>query len=208
MSVESIRLQAVRRGRILEYLTVGWNSVEALVAIGAGMVAGSVALVGFGFDSVVETLSGAALLWRLHQDGIEKREKSEALALKLVGWSFVLLALYVAFDAVRSLLAREAPDASALGVGIAAVSIVVMPLLAHAKRRVASEIESDALHADSRQTDICAYLSAILLVGLALNWAFGWWWADPLAALVMVPIIGWEGVQTLRGESCCSCHEK
>jgi divalent metal cation (Fe/Co/Zn/Cd) transporter len=197
------RAALVRRGRLLEYLTVGWNSLEGIIAVAAGLAAGSVALVGFGFDSVIEVTSGAALLWRLHMDAPERRERAEQTALKLVGWSFMLLATYVAFDAVKSLARREPPEASYVGIALAALSLVVMPLLARAKRRVAAGINSRALQADSRQTDICAYLSAILLGGLLLNAALGWWWADPVAALVMVPIIVKEGVGALRGETCC-----
>lgn len=195
---------ATKRGRHLEFLTIGWNSLEAVAAIGAGLLAGSIALVGFGADSVIESLSGAVLLWRLFAG--EEREK---LALRLVGISFLLLAAYIGFDALKSLLLREPPDASYLGIAIAALSLVVMPLLARAKRRVAAQINSRAMLADSRQTDICAYLSAILLGGLILNAAFGWWWADPAAALVMLPIIVKEGAEGLRGETCCgagACH--
>jgi divalent metal cation (Fe/Co/Zn/Cd) transporter len=204
-----MRAASVRRGRLLEYLTIGWNSLEALVSIAAGLLAGSIALVGFGLDSLIEVSSGAALLWRLHMDAPERRERAEQIALKLVGVSFLLLAAYVAFDSVKSLVKREAPETSYVGIAIAALSLVVMPLLARAKRRVAAEISSRALHADSRQTDICTYLSAILLAGLALNALFGWWWADPAAALVMIPIIVKEGVEALRGETCCGetgCH--
>jgi divalent metal cation (Fe/Co/Zn/Cd) transporter len=215
MSGQAIRIGGVeraglvRRGRRLEYLTIGWNSLEGVIAVGAGLVAGSIALVGFGFDSVIEVTSGAALLWRLHMDAPERRERAEKTALKLVGWSFLLLAAYVAFDAVKSLARREPPEASYVGIALAALSLVVMPLLARAKRRVAAGINSRALEADSRQTDICAYLSAILLGGLALNALFGLWWADPAAALVMVPIIAKEGIEALRGETCCdggACH--
>jgi len=197
----------VRRGRRLEYLTIAWNSLEALAAIGAGLLAGSIALVGFGVDSVIETSSGAILLWRL-RDG-QRGEERERIALRLVGFSFLLLAAYVAFDAVKSLVMREPPEASYIGICLAALSLVVMPLLARAKRRVAAEINSRAMQADSRQTDLCAYLSAILLAGLALNALFGFWWADPLAGLVMTPIIAKEGIQALRGETCCNegtCH--
>jgi divalent metal cation (Fe/Co/Zn/Cd) transporter len=209
LSHEVVRREQVRRGRWLEYLTVGWNSLEGVIAVGAGLVAGSIALVGFGFDSAIEVASGVALLWRLHMDAPEKRERAERVALKVVGFSFLALAAYVAFDAVKSLAARESPEASYVGIGLAALSLVVMPLLARAKRRVAAKINSRALEADSRQTDICAYLSAILLGGLILNALFGWWWADPFAALVMTPIIGKEGVEALRGETCCeggACH--
>ena len=209
MSGEMARAASVRRGRLLEYLTIGWNSLEAVVSIAAGLFAGSIALVGFGLDSLIEVSSGAALLWRLHMDAPERRERAERIALKIVGVSFLLLAAYVAFDSVKSLVRREAPETSYIGIAIAALSLAVMPLLARAKRRVAAEIGSRALEADSRQTDICMYLSAILLAGLALNALFGWWWADPVAALVMIPIIAKEGVGALRGESCCdgeTCH--
>ena len=209
MSREAARAANVRRGRWLEYITIGWNSLEGLIAVGAGLTAGSIALVGFGIDSVIEVSSGAALLWRLHLDAPDRRERAEQITLKLVGASFLLLAAYVAFDAVKSLITREPPAASYVGIGLAALSLVVMPLLARAKRRVAASINSRAMQADSRQTDICAYLSAILLAGLALNALFGWWWADPVAALVMVPIIAKEGVEALRGETCCdegTCH--
>ncbi|MGI8654300.1 MAG: cation transporter [Pyrinomonadaceae bacterium] len=201
---ESSRAASVRSGRRLEYLTIGWNSLEAIAAIGAGIIAGSVALIGFGFDSIIEVSSGAVLLWRLVSG-----EHRERLALKLVGVSFLALAAYVAFDAGKSLILREPPAESFIGIAIAALSIIVMPLLARAKRKVAANLNSRAMLADSRQTDICAYLSAILLAGLGLNALFGWWWADPVAALVMIPIIAKEGVEALRGEACCNdkkCH--
>jgi len=190
----------VRQGRRLEYFTVGWNLIEAAVALGAGLFAGSIALIGFGIDSLIETSSGAVLLWRL-QEG-EEGEKRERMALKLVGISLLALAAYVAIDATKGLILREPPERSLVGIILAAVSLVVMPLLARAKRRVAAKLNSQALVADSHQTDICAYLSAILLVGLGLNGLFGWWWADPIAALAMVPIIVKEGLEALRGESC------
>lgn len=199
---------AVRRGRRLEYLTVLWNSLEALISIVAGIVAGSIALVGFGLDSVIETSSGAVMLWRLHHSNerdTAARERAERIALRLVGVSFLALATYVGIDAAISLYRRDAPESSIVGIGIAALSLIVMPLLARAKRRVASQLNSGAMQADSRQTDICAYLSAILLGGLALNAAMGWWWADPIAALVMVPIIAKEGVEALQNKS-CTCH--
>ena len=198
------RASLLRRGRVLEYLTLGWNSIEAVVAITSGVLAGSTALVGFGVDSIIESASGAVLLWRL-QDRPDDRRKDE-LALKLVGISFLLLASYVAWEAGASLLSREAPEVSRIGIALAALSLIVMPLLARAKRKVAAALESRALDADSRQTDLCAYLSAILLVGLSLNALFGWWWADPAAGLGMVPIIAREGITALRGERCDDCH--
>lgn len=187
-------------GRRLEVFTLVWNGMEAAVAVGAGYAAGSIALVGFGLDSVIESLSGAALLWRLsapvHDEGRERT------ALRLVGLSFLALAAWVGFDAVKSLIGREAPELSVPGMVIAALSLVVMPALARAKRRVARDIDSVALAAYSRQTSLCAYLSAILLGGLALNAWPGCWWADPVAALIMVPIIASEGLRALRGEAC------
>ena len=198
INAEVLRTRNIARGRRLEYITIIWNSLEGIIAIGAGLVAGSIALVGFGFDSVIEVSSGAIILWRLVSG-----EHREQLALKLVGISFLALAAYVAFDAVKSLWFVETPEASYIGIAIAALSLVVMPILARAKRMVAAQINSRAMHADSRQTDICTYLSAILLGGLGLNALFGWWWADPIAGLIMVPIIVKEGVDALRGKTCC-----
>jgi divalent metal cation (Fe/Co/Zn/Cd) transporter len=198
------RAHHLRRGRRLEYFTLGWNMVEAGVAIGAGWLAGSIALVGFGVDSLIESTSGAILLWRLASPAHD--ESRERLALRLVGVSFFLLAAYVCFEAVKSLVQSEEPKASLPGIVLSVLSLIVMPLLARAKRRVAANISSHALVADSRQTDICAYLSAILLGGLALNALFGWWWADPVAALIMVPIIAREGFEAWQGEVCEDCH--
>jgi len=178
--------------------------VEAGVAIGAGWFAGSIALVGFGVDSFIESLSGSVLLWRLFSSAHDERR--EKIALKLVGISFLVLAAYVAFEAVKSLLVHEPPQTSLVGIGLSIASLIIMPLLARAKRLSAANLESRAMKADSRQTDLCAYLSAILLGGLALNALFGWWWADPVAALIMVPIIGREGFEGLHGEVCDDCH--
>ncbi len=193
----------VAAGRWLEYFTLGWNALEAIIAVGAGLFAGSTALIGFGFDSVIESLSGAVLLWRL-RDGT-KGEEREQRALRLVGVSFLVLAVYIAYEATETLIKQEPPNVSFVGIGLAVASVIVMPLLARAKRKVAARLGSRALHADSRQTDICSYLSAILLLGLGANALGGWWWADPVAGLFMVPIIGKEGVDALRGES-CTCH--
>jgi divalent metal cation (Fe/Co/Zn/Cd) transporter len=194
---------ALRRARRLEYLTLGYNLLEALASLAAGIAAGSTALVGFGADSLIESTSGAALLWRLQdRAGHDDRERR---ALKLVGASFLLLAGYVAYESAASLLRRDPPEASWAGVAIALLSLVVMPWVARKKRHAAAQIGSRALHADARQTSLCAYLSAILLGGLALNALAGWWWADPVAALVMVPIIAHEGIEALRGERCEDC---
>ena len=204
------RADLVRRGRWLEYFTIGYNSLEGLIAIGAGLIAGSIALVGFGFDSLIEVTSGSILLWRLQADVDEaRRERIEAISLRLVGVCFVVLAIYVTYDSVKSLIRREVPEESVVGIILASVSLVIMPLLVRAKRKVARSINSGALMADSKQTELCTYLSAILLGGLLLNALLGWWWADPVAALVMVPIIVKEGIEALRGESCCdegACH--
>lgn len=201
------RQAQVRRGQRLEIFTVVYNSLEGLIAVLSGLAAGSIALVGFGFDSAIEVISGLALLWRLHGDADEaSRERVEQRALRIVGVSFFLLAAWVAFDACKSLLRREAPDESLVGIALAAVSVVVMPLLVRAKRRVARSIGSAALQADATQTQICTYLSAILLAGLLLNAVAGWWWADPVAALIMVPILAKEGWEAVRGEHCDDCH--
>jgi divalent metal cation (Fe/Co/Zn/Cd) transporter len=197
------RANLVRRGRRLEYFTIVYNSLEGLIAVVAGLMAGSIALVGFGFDSLIEVTSGAALVWRLHSDADEsRREHVEAITLRIVGVCFLLLAAYVSYDSIKSLIWREHPRESIPGIVLAIASLIVMPLLVRAKRRVARSIKSQALMADSKQTELCTYLSAILLGGLLLNALVGWWWADPVAALVMVPIIVKEGIEGLRGETC------
>ena len=207
---DSNRSSLVKRGRYFEYFTIGYNSLEGLIAVVAGVIAGSIALVGFGFDSLIEVTSGAVLLWRLHADvDEERRERVEAISLRMVGVCFVVLAIYVSYDSIKSLTRREAPEESLVGIVLAAVSLVTMPLLVRAKRKVARGINSGAMMADSKQTELCTYLSGILLIGLLLNALFGWWWADPVAALIMVPIIVKEGIEGLRGETCCeqgACH--
>lgn len=174
------------------------------MAVVAGFVAGSIALVGFGFDSAIEVTSSLAALWRLRSDSDERaREAAERRTLHIIGACFLVLAAYVVYEAIRDLLTRQPPDRSLPGIIIAALSLIVMPLLVRAKRRVAASLHSGALEAEARQTRICAYLSAILLLGLSLNAAFGWWWADPVAALVMVPFVAWEGWQAVTGRTCC-----
>jgi divalent metal cation (Fe/Co/Zn/Cd) transporter len=199
------RPELLRRGLRLEYLTVGWNVVEGLIAVGAGIAAGSIALIGFGIDSFVETISGLVLIWRLSAEAggrldEEAVEWVERRAERLVGVAFLLLATYVGFEAVRSLIRQEAPDPSLVGVALTALSIAVMLWLARAKRRVGEALGSRALVADARQTYACWYLSVVTLSGLALNAAFGWWWADPLAALGIVVLLVREGIEALRGE--------
>jgi divalent metal cation (Fe/Co/Zn/Cd) transporter len=194
-----------QRGRRLEYFTIAWNSVEGLVAVGAGAMAGSISLVGFGVDSFIEVTSGSALLWRMSMDAdTDRREAIEQRTLQIVGGCFLTLAAYVAFEAVRDLVAEAHPAHSLPGILLACVSLVVMPILSSAKRRVGTAMQSRAMHADARQTEFCTYLSAILLGGLGLNLLWGWWWADPVAALVMVPIIAKEGFDGLRGDPCCA----
>ncbi|HKP12748.1 MAG TPA: cation transporter [Blastocatellia bacterium] len=204
------RAGLIKRGRRLEYFTVTYNSLEGLVAVVAGLFAGSIALVGFGFDSVIEVTSGFALLWRLHADMDERRrEKVEAITLRIVGVCFLALAAYIAYDSIKSFVSHEPPEHSIPGIILAIASLIVMPLLSRAKRKVARAINSGAMAADAKQTELCTYLSAILLGGLVLNALLGWWWADPAAALVMLPIIVKEGLEALRGETCCEhdqCH--
>ena len=197
------RSTMARRGRRLEYFTISWNVLEGVVAIVAGWAAASISLLGFGIDSFIEVKSGAALLWRMSVDAdVRRRERNERLALRVVGLCFIALAAYVAFESISHLVRRQAPGHSIPGIVLACVSLVVMPLLARAKRRVGSALGSAAMHADAKQTDFCVYLSAILLCGLLLNALFGLWWADPVAALVMVPIIGKEGFEGVRGKAC------
>jgi divalent metal cation (Fe/Co/Zn/Cd) transporter len=200
------RAETVRWGQRLEYFTIAYNSLEGLISIVAGWIAGSVSLIGFGLDSLIEVTSGAALLWRLHHDSNAcRREQVERTTLRIVGWCFVALAIYIVYESASTLIRREISGRSIPGILIAAVSVAVMPLLAKAKRKIAAGIGSGAMRADSRQADFCTYLSAILLGGLLLNAVFGWWWADPVAGLAMAPIIGKEGVDGIRGKECCSC---
>ena len=204
------RQNQVQRGRELEYFTIVYNCLEGLISIIAGLIAGSVSLIGFGIDSAIEVTSGAALLWRLsHEFNQERRESAELTTLRIVGLCFIALAIYILYDSVSILIRHDAPERSIPGIVLAAVSVVVMPLLARSKRQVAANISSAAMQADSRQTDFCTYLSAILLCGLLFNALFKWWWADPIAALAMVPIILNEGVKALKGKPCsddCDCH--
>ena len=192
------------RGKRLEYFTIAWNSLEGLVAVIAGAIAGSISLVGFGMDSFIEVTSGATLLWRMSVDADEEsRERNERLSIRIIGVCFLALAVYVAYEGVSDLISRRAPQHSIPGIVLACVSLVVMPILSRAKKRVAKELDSAAMKADAKQTDFCVYLSAILLVGLLLNAALGWWWADPVAGLVMTPIIAKEGVEGVKGDPCC-----
>jgi len=198
------RQAIARRGKRLEHFTIAWNSLEGLVAIIAGVSAGSISLVGFGWDSFIEVTSGATLLWRMSVDAdAGHREQNERLSLRIVGACFIALAAYIAYEAVSDLIARKTPEHSIPGIVLACVSLVVMPILSHAKKRGASDLCSPAMNADARQTDFCVYLSVILLAGLVLNATLGCWWADPLAALIMVPVIAKEGFEGLKARACC-----
>lgn len=203
-SVLPRRAALARRGKHLEYFTIAWNTAEALVAIFAGILAGSISLLGFGVDSFIEVASGGVLLWRMSSDADEiRRESRELIALRLVGACFLILAIYVGFEGVCDLVLRQSPKPSTPGIALAIAAVFVMPLLSRAKRRVSAELKSPAMAADAAQTQFCAYLSSILLAGLALNAVFGFWWADPMAALIMVPILAKEGINRLQGKSCC-----
>lgn len=198
------RSALVRRGLALNWLTIGYNVVEAIVAIAAGLVARSVALVGFGLDSVIEVTASGAAQWRLRADlDPARRARVERTTHKIIGWSFLALAAYVVVDSANALVGREPPERSMVGLVLLALSAVVMPMLARAKRRVARAMTSRALESEATQTSLCAYLSVIALAGVALNAAFGWWWADPIAALAMVPIIAKEGVEGVRDKAQC-----
>jgi divalent metal cation (Fe/Co/Zn/Cd) transporter len=200
------RTAVVRHGRRLEYFTIAWNALEGLVAVVAGAVAGSISLVGFGIDSFIEVTSGSVLLWRMSVDAeVQRRELNERRALRIVGVCFLLLAAYIAYESVLDLWSRRAPEHSIPGIVLACVSLVVMPLLSRAKRKVGHALGSAAMHADAKQTEFCTYLSAILLAGLLLNAFFGLWWADPVAALIMVPIIAKEGIEGFQGKACDEC---
>jgi divalent metal cation (Fe/Co/Zn/Cd) transporter len=200
------RSAIVRQGRRLEYFTIAWNGLEGLVAVIAGVVAGSISLVGFGIDSFIEVTSGLTLLWRMSVDtDVPGRERNEKRALKIVGICFIGLAAYIAYESALDLWSRRAPEHSIPGIILACVSLIVMPLLSRAKRKVGRTLGSAAMHADAKQTEFCTYLSAILLAGLLLNTLFGVWWADPVAALIMVPIVAKEGIEGLQGKACVEC---
>jgi divalent metal cation (Fe/Co/Zn/Cd) transporter len=201
------RKAVVLHGRRLEYFTVAWNALEGLVALVAGAIAGSISLVGFGIDSFIEVTSGSVLLWRMSVDAeVQRRELNERRALRIVGVCFLLLAAYIAYESLLDLWSRRAPEHSIPGIVLACVSLVVMPILSKAKRKVGRALGSAAMHADAKQTEFCTYLSAILLAGLLLNALFGLWWADPMAALIMVPIIAKEGIEGLQGKACDECR--
>ena len=196
-----------RRALFLSYFTVAYNVLEGLVCVVAGTLAGSIALVGFGLDSAVESFSGVVMIWRFHHLDLteEEAERREARAARLVGITFFLLAAYVLYESVTTLLRHQPPAASTVGLAVTAASLLIMPLLALAKRRTGQALGSRALVADSRETVACAWLSAAVFVGLGLNSLWGLWWADPVAGLVVVLFLVKEGLCTLRGEPSCGC---
>jgi divalent metal cation (Fe/Co/Zn/Cd) transporter len=208
-TVTAVGADRVRRWAwVLTALTIGWNALEAVVAIVGGVQASSIALVGFGLDSVIEVSSALVIVWRLiHQSSDHAaNERSERRAVRLIAGAFFVIALYVAVDAALKLLGlADEPARSTIGLALTALSLVVMPSLAWAKRRVAAGLRSAALQADSAQTQLCTYLSAVVLLGLAANAVAGWWWMDPLAGLVVATLAVREGRQTWRSGELCGC---
>jgi cation diffusion facilitator family transporter len=195
------RRELNRRALWLEYFTVGWNVIEGVVAIGAGLLAGSVALIGFGVDSSIEVISALGLRWRLRTAGpeatVQEESGAERRALYVVAATFFLLAAYITFEAGTALLNQEEPDRSTVGLVLSVLSLLIMPALAYMKQRAGREMGSRALVADAAETWVCSYLSLALLAGVGLHELFGWWWADPVGALAMLPVILWQGWETL-----------
>jgi divalent metal cation (Fe/Co/Zn/Cd) transporter len=196
------RAELVRRARLLAWGGNAWHFVEFAIALGAGIAAGSIALVGFGFDSLIESLAGFIILWRF---GARRAhlESAERRAQQFVAASYFVLAAYVGVESIRTLLGSGHPEASWVGIGLAAFTAPTMPLLARAKQRVGRRLNSSATMSEASQNMICAYLSVALLIGLGANALFGWWWADPAAALVIAAVAVREGVESWRGEECC-----
>ncbi|MGC1800485.1 MAG: cation transporter [Solirubrobacterales bacterium] len=199
---EAGRPQLIRRAKSLARLGLGWHAIEAAFAIGAGLAAGSVALIGFGADSVVESAAGVILLWRFGGER-HSSEAAERRAYRLIAISFWVIAAYVGVEAVRQLIAGDHPEASWIGIALAAIALATMPPLAMAKSKVAQQLGSAATRAEGRQNMLCAYLSAGLLVGLGANALAGWWWADPITALLIAGVAVREGREAWRGETCC-----
>jgi divalent metal cation (Fe/Co/Zn/Cd) transporter len=193
----------VLRAKLLAWLGVGWHGIEAAIAIGAGVAASSIALVGFGADSLIESAAGFVLLWRFAASRASD-DRAEVRASKLIAVSFYVIAAYVGVEAIRNLISGDHPDASWVGIGLAAFTVVTMPPLAIAKARVAEQLGSSATASEGRQNMLCAYLSGALLVGLGANALFDWWWADPITALVIAGVAVREGRNAWRGDSCCT----
>lgn len=198
---QSTKARLGKRAKMLAGFSVAYNVIEAVIAITAGLAAGSVALIGFGLDSVVEVSSGLIILWQFSHRIPESRERQ---ALRLLAFSFFALAAYVGFESLRSLLTGADPDSSTVGIVLAAVSLVIMPFISYAQRRTGRALGSNAVYADGTQTLLCTYLSAVLLTGLLLNATLGWSWADPVAGLIIAVVAAREGIEAWRGEGCCS----
>ena len=198
----SSRPVMLRAGIRLEIVSIALATLEALFTLVIGAGAGSVALVGFGLDSVIEVISSSALIWRFSHDDVQARERVEHIALRIVGWCFLALALYIVVDSSLTLAGGQRPQGTLAGIVVLVLSFVSMTWLRRAKSKVGRELESASMGADARQTEFCAYLSVIALAGVGLNAAFGLWWADPIAALTMVPIVVREGLEAARGEAC------
>ena len=203
------RAVAVHRARQLNAVTIGWNSVEGVVAVAAGVAAGSVSLVGFGLDSAIEVSAAVILAWHLRREGAGNcMQDSDRRATRAIAVSFGVLAAYVGLESVRELLTGSHPEVSVPGLVIACLSLLVMPWLARAKRRLAPALGSRAVEADASQTNLCALLSGVLVVGLGANALAGWWWADPAAGVAIAVVAGVEAVRTWRAESledtCCA----
>jgi divalent metal cation (Fe/Co/Zn/Cd) transporter len=196
------RNRLVSRARLLAWVGIGWHVAEATIAIAAGLAASSIALIGFGVDSLIESMAGLIVVWRFAASRIES-ETAELRAQRLIAASFVVLAAYVGVEATRGLITADHPDASWVGIGLAAVTLVTMPLLASAKSRVGNELHSSATVSEGRQNMLCAYLSAGLLVGLGANALLGWWWADPVTALGIGAVALYEARESWRGNACC-----
>lgn len=198
------RARLVRRAKLLAWGGNAWHVVEFAIAVGAGIAAGSIALIGFGFDSLIESLAGFIIIWRFAARRAHL-ETSERRAQQLVAVSYFVLVAYIAVEATRTLALGDRPETSWIGIGLAAFTAPTMPLLARAKRRVGRRLGSAATVSEAEQNQICAYLSVALLVGLLLNAVAGWWWADPAAALVIAAVAAREGRESWKGESCDAC---
>lgn len=201
------RSALVRRGMWLAWFTIVWNTIEGIVGIVAGIASGSIALVGFGVDSYVEVFAGSVIVWRLARErqGDELSAAAERRAVRLIAVSFLALAVGVGAESLRKLATGGEVDENLVGIGLAVVSLTVMPLLARAKRRVGEQLGSRAVTADATETTLCVWLSAILLVGLGTNALFGWWWADPIAGLGIVYVAAREGIEHLRSDKLDDC---
>jgi divalent metal cation (Fe/Co/Zn/Cd) transporter len=202
---EDARARLVRKALFLQYLVIVWNVVEAGIGLNAGLIAGSVALVGFGLDSVIEVAAASTLVWRLkkHCSDPDEETRAEKMALKIIGGTFFLLSAYVSVESTKALWLHEVPKESSIGIALAVASALIMPVLGLKRRWLAVELQSKALAADAMETMICAGLSVILLVGLALNSFLGWWWADPVAGFLMVAVMVKEGREAWKGSCCC-----